>query len=307
MSTFVVMKQMLMIFILVMAGYLLTKKNILTANASKELSGLVVNVCNPALMFTSIWNADNSITKEHLLQVTILGFLLYLGLVLLGLVIPHIIRAPKRERSHYNMMSIFGNIGFIGYPVITAVLGASGILYALVFNVFFTLLIYTYGRVLVVKDEPGREAKMSLKDIINIGSVSCVLSILMYLTQFQVPEMVKTTLDYMGRSTTFLSMIVIGVNLAQAPLKKIFGDKRVYLFVLVRQVLLPILIGLVIRPFIHDELMYGVTILIMAMPVGNMPLMMAEEAGVDGSLFSRGIIVSTLLSVITIPLVVMFV
>ena len=85
----------------------------------------------------------------------------------------------------------------------------------------------------------------------------------------------------MGRSTTFLSMIIIGVNLAQAPLREIFCDKRVYLFVLVRQILLPILIGMAIRPFIHDELMYGVTILIMAMPVGNMPLMMAEEAGVD--------------------------
>lgn len=307
MSTFVVMKQMVMIFMLVMAGYLLTKKNILTAHASREISGLVVNVCNPALMFTSIWNADNSITKEHLIQMAILGFLLYLGLIMLGFVIPHIIRAPKRERSHYNMMSIFGNIGFIGYPVITAVLGASGILYALVFNVFFTLLIYTYGRVLVVKDEPGREAKMQLQDAVNIGSVCCVLSILMYLTQFQVPDIIKTTFDYMGRSTTFLSMIVIGVNLAQAPLKEIFGDKRVYWFVLVRQVLVPILIGMVIRPFIHDELMYGVTILVMAMPVGNMPLMMAEEAGVDGKLFSKGIIVSTVLSVITIPLVVMFV
>lgn len=301
------MKQMVMIFMLVMAGYLLTKKNILTAHASREISGLVVNVCNPALMFTSIWNADNSITKEHLIQMAILGFLLYLGLIMLGFVIPHIIRAPKRERSHYNMMSIFGNIGFIGYPVITAVLGASGILYALVFNVFFTLLIYTYGRVLVVKDEPGREAKMQLQDAVNIGSVCCVLSILMYLTQFQVPDIIKTTFDYMGRSTTFLSMIVIGVNLAQAPLKEIFGDKRVYWFVLVRQVLVPILIGMVIRPFIHDELMYGVTILVMAMPVGNMPLMMAEEAGVDGKLFSKGIIVSTVLSVITIPLVVMFV
>lgn len=307
MSTFVVMKQMVMIFMLVMAGYLLTKKNILTVHASREISGLVVNVCNPALMFTSIWNADNSITKEHLIQMAILGFLLYLGLIMLGFVIPHIIRAPKRERSHYNMMSIFGNIGFIGYPVITAVLGASGILYALVFNVFFTLLIYTYGRVLVVKDEPGREAKMQLQDAVNIGSVCCVLSILMYLTQFQVPDIIKTTFDYMGRSTTFLSMIVIGVNLAQAPLKEIFGDKRVYWFVLVRQVLVPILIGMVIRPFIHDELMYGVTILVMAMPVGNMPLMMAEEAGVDGKLFSKGIIVSTVLSVITIPLVVMFV
>lgn len=307
MSVTVVFQQMTMIFILVIIGYISKRLKIVSNHAEKELSSLVVNVCNPALILSSIWDADTNISLGNLGQAVLLGLALYTVLVILGVLIPRLIRVAAKERNQYNLMTIFGNVGFIGYPVVNAVLGPNGIIYAVVFNVIFLLLVYTYGKMLVMQGSEKGEKTFRAKDLINIGSISCVVGIILYLTRLQVPVVITESIGYMGRATTFLSMFVVGLRLAETPLRETFGDIHSYLFVLVRQLIVPILIGFVLRPIIRDELMYGVTILIMAMPAANLPLMMLESAELDGSAVAKGIVVTTILSVMTIPLVVMFV
>jgi hypothetical protein len=101
-------------------------------------------------------------------------------------------------------------------------------------------------------------------------------------------------------------MAVIGISLARTNLKPIFTQVRLYLFVVLRFILIPILISVVLRLFIKDDLLYGACVLLSAVPVGNLPLMRVEEAGGDGTVLSQGIILSTILSVVTIPIVTLF-
>lgn len=306
MSVAVVFQQMLMIFILGFMGYLLTRLGMFSEFAGRDLSMLVVNVCNPALMLMNVMDEGADVPPENLIIMAVVSLIVYAILVVLGLLIPRFIRVPGKDRNFYNLMSLFGNTGFIGIPVVSAVLGPSGVVYVVIFNIYFALLVYTYGKFLICRCVGSNAVKFRIRDLVNVGTISSVISIVIYLCHIHPPMVISESITYMGRTTTFICMVVIGINLAQMPLRKTFGNIHDYGFVLIRQFLVPILLGLVLKHFIQDEIVYGATLLMLAVPAGNLPLMMAKEAGADGEVLARGIVVTTVLSVVTIPLVVFF-
>ncbi len=304
MSINVVLQQMIIIFLLVMVGYLVAKAGIFSSVSSREFSVLVVNVCNPALIFSNVWSTDEVISSSRFFYTLLVSAGIYLVLIAVGFLLPRLLRLPKANRNSYALMSIFGNTGFIGIPVITAVVGPSGIIYIVIFNLLFVLLVYTLGKRLATSGVEKQANRIRLRDFVNVGSVCSILAIIIYLTRWTAPVVIVESVDYLGRATTALSMLVIGINLAQVSLKETFGDWKLYPFLILRQIVLPILLGFVLKPLIPDALMYSVLILLIAMPAANMPLMLADEAGADSRVLSRGIVVGTLLSVLTIPIVV---
>lgn len=306
MDVMVVFQQMVIIFILVLVGFLLMKLHIFSDEAGKNLSALVTNVCNPALMLSSVLDESADVPKENLALMAVVSLAVYVVLVILGLLIPRLIRVPKKERDYYNLLTLFGNTGFIGIPVVSALLGPSGVVYVVVFNLYFVLLVYTYGKFLVARSDEQGLVKFRPLDMVNVGSIGCVLSIIVYVCDLHLPVVLSESVSYMGRATTFVSMVVIGISLAQMPLRATFGDRHIYLFVLVRQLLVSIAMGLVLRNFVSDEIVYGVLLIMLSVPAGNLPLMFVKEAGGDGEVLSRGIVVTTIFSVITIPIVVFF-
>lgn len=308
MNPSMIFQQMLVIFVLISVGYVLIKRGILHPDASKSLSAIIANVCNPALMLMSVLDSEVEVTKAQLLQSFWICLGVYFTLICLGCIVPRIIRSPKSHRNAYNIMTIFGNVGFIGFPLVAALFGSEGVLYTVVFNVVYSLLIYTYGVFMIDSgDHSGESWKQRLKSLVNVGTVSGILCIIIYLGGIRLPDILNDSVTYMGRSTTFLSMVVIGIRLSQMSLRELLMDVRMYAFILVRQIIVPVALGLVLRQIMKDDVMFGSTVIIIAVPVGNMPLILAESSGKDGTIFSRGIILTTLVSVITIPLVALLI
>jgi predicted permease len=302
MSSIVVLQQMVIIFILVMIGYLLYKKHILGDGASSAFSSLVIHVCNPALLIGSCFDRDPSVTNENLLWAFAAGAVVFGLLIIFSFVLPRLLRVEEKIKNHYAMMCIFGNTGFIGIPLLKAVMGDSVLIYAVIINIYYTLLFYTYGYYLA----GGKNSRFQAKNLLNAGNVSLVIAIIVFLWQPKVPTMIQSAITYVSNATTFLAMTVIGISLARTNLKPIFTQVRLYLFVALRFILIPILISVVLRLFIKDDLLYGACVLLSAVPVGNLPLMRVEEEGGDGTVLSQGIILSTILSVVTIPIVTLF-
>jgi predicted permease len=302
MSAGVVLQQMVIIFILMMVGYILYKRGILGDGASSAFSSLVINVCNPALLISSSFSRDPSVTNEKLLLMILAGAVVFGVLIIVSFVLPGLLRVKEKEKKHYAMMCIFGNTGFIGIPLIQAVLGSQALIYAVVINIYYNLLFYSYGYYLV----GGENSKFSPKSMLNIGNVSMILTIIIFLWQPQVPALIQNTVTYMANATTLLAITVIGISLARTNLKPIFTQPRLYLFVALRFVLVPILLAVILRLFVKDDLMYGVAVMLTAVPVGNLPLMRVEETGGDTTVLSQGIILSTVLAVVTIPVVTFF-
>lgn len=302
MDASVIFQQMCMIFLLIAVGYVACKKKIADSRSGRVLSAIVVNICNPALMLTSVLESNGTISNEKLLLAAGIAAGIYAFLLFLGKILPIFFGKDALERDQYTLMTLFGNIGFIGIPVISAVLGTEVLIYVIICNIIFNILIYTYGRYLVCRY--GGDISARSHGVINMGTLVGAACVAIFLCKPQFPQIAVRTIDYIGSATTFLSMMVIGISLANMPLGKIFREKRLYVYILLRQVLVPIAIGWALKLLVKDVEMAGTFVLVIAMPVANMPLMLCEENGVDGTLLSKGIVLSTLFSLLTIPLAV---
>lgn len=303
MSVEIVLQQMMIIFILILTGYTACKKHIISADISRGISALVVNICNPAILIRSAFTRDASLTNEKLLLAILAGGIVYAMMLAAARILPALLKIEEKWKAHYGMMCLFNNVGFIGIPLASAVLGTEALIYVAIINVYFNLFFYTYG--IRLADRDG--GRIEWKSFLNAGNISIVIMVIIFMWQPAVPAVISSSIDYMANTTTFLAMVVIGISLAKTDLKQIFMQKKMYLFIALRFLGLPILIGLVLKMFVHDEILYGTMVLMSAMPVANLPLMRVEETGGDGTVLSQAIILSTILSLVTVPAVVAFV
>lgn len=324
MSITVVVEQMMIIMILILTGLFLYRKRMLSENTSSQISGLIVNVTNPALLICSAFD-DNAKVSLRELGIGLCVFLLaYTVLILSAYLIPWILRIPNNACYSYRMLTIFGNVGFIGIPLASAVLGTKSLIYVSLSNLIYNILLYTYGLSILKKaaaeqrlaEHNSKEiasgigsenSGFSFRKLINAGTVSAVLTIFLYLSDLKVPTILSSSLTYAGRTTTFLSMLVLGVSVAKMTPKDIFSKPKLYVFILIRQILLPIGFILLLRLFIKEPLILNTCALMLAVPAGNMPLMLSKQLQVEESTISQGIILTTVLSLITIPIVTFFI
>ncbi len=306
MSASIVLTQMMIIFILILTGYIMTKLKIVDMTGSRQLSAIVSNITNPALVLASAFTQDGTITNRDIVVVSIIALVLFFVWFLVGKALGYVLRVPKEDRDYYTLMTMFGNTGFIGLPLVIALLGSRYAIYVAVYNLFFHLIIYTYG-IHLLSRHGDEEKKSNWKNCINTGTISSILTLLIFWFKIPVPTIASQSVDYMGKATTFLALFIVGISLAQASLKEIFKEVRLYPFVLIRQLILPIIAALVLRMVLPDANMRATLIVLCAVPVGNLALMLARARNQDAEVLSKGIILTTILSIITIPIICMFV
>ncbi|MBR1845825.1 MAG: AEC family transporter [Oscillospiraceae bacterium] len=300
-----IFSKMLTIALLLAIGVLVYRLGIVSHTGSREVSALIVKVCCPVMIIS------NALADESVLTVRTLGtalavcLFIYLAFIGLGHLVPRVMGVSEKERPSYLMLSLFGNAGFIGIPVSLSVLGPASMPYVIVFNVMYNIFFYTYGHRVISKavDQP---IPIKLSSMVNAGTVSCLIALAIYLFRISVPEVLGQTLSYVSGSTTFLSMLVLGITLATTPMKTVLANPRIYVFDVVRILIFPILLALVLRIFLSDPMMVSALVLMAAMPAGNLAVMLASQYGMNTDTLTSGIITSTLLCLLTIPVVSFF-
>ena len=296
------LQQMAVLFILMLLGYFVRKKNKITDATCKDLSWIVVNLANPAMILNGSVNSEKGIEGTELLMTMLLAVSIFAVLIVLSLLIPLVLRVPKKSAGVYRVMTIFSNIGFMGFPVVSALYGNEALLYAAVFQIPFNLLIYTYG-ILALKSGEGEKEKMDLKKVLNIGVFSCFVSILLSFVQIPMPSFVKTTVSMLSNLTAPLSMMVIGASMATIDLKKLFMDVKLLLFAGLKLIVIPVAGLFLLKLFVHNEMLLGVCMVMIATPVASMTAMLSQQYDGDYELASKGVALTTILSVATMPLV----
>lgn len=315
------LEQMVVLFLLMGIGYLCYKKGIITDESGKKLSAIVVNIANPALVLTGCLGEEKIQGRELLATVAII-VVMYLALLLVAQILPVLLKVEKESRGTYKAMSVFSNIGFMGFPVVAALYGNGAILYAALFTIPYNILIYTYGvssmampssSPLTAENEDGEGQKegsrfrLMLGRILNVGVIACIVTMIVYLCGIPVPGMLADTITHLSNLTAPLSMMVIGASLATINLKELFMDARLLVFSVVKLLVIPIVGMLIIKRFVSNEIICGVCMVMLATPVGSMTAMLAQQYGGDYEMASKGVALTTILSVITIPLVSMLV
>ena len=299
----ILLQQMIAFFIFMLIGYYMRRKNVLDEKGASAISWLIVNFANPALILSGAVSGGGAIPAGDLLKTLGTGIALYLAMVIMAYFIPVILRAPRRETGIYRNMTVFTNIGFMGYPLINALLGARAVLYASVFIIPFHVLIYTYA-IRNFEYYAGRQtSRFSPKSLLNVGMIASLIAIALNFIQPPIPMFMTTTVTHLSNCTAALSMINIGAFVAGMELKKLVTDRRLNLFAFVRMLIIPIAGTFVMKLLIHDQLLLMIGMITLAAPTGSMAAIMANQHDPDSDLTVRGVALNTVLSVITIPLV----
>ena len=302
MDIMVVFQTMLKLFLLLVLGFVLFKCHIFDEYTNKKISALIVNVASPMLIISSIAGVEGN-DKSIVFLMIGAGILMYIGFIILGKIINRIFPFPKKDWPVYECMVVFANTGFMGYPVLLDVFGQEAVFYASLIHMAFNFFVYTYAIMCLTKGDDS-EFKLNFKQLLTPGIILIFVGIFIYLFDIQLPSVLMDTINSVGSLTAPLSMMMIGSSLAVYPIKDSFTDWRSYVFAFVRLMIVPFVTMLICRLIHIDPYYANITIITNAMPVGSMVLMLATQYNANVKIVTRNIVVSTLLSVITIPIVV---
>lgn len=302
MTFFTVFFQMLALLIMIGAGYYVTKKGMLDAHTNNQMSDLIVNLFNPLLVLASAANSVGKISLDAMKLIGIIAVGMFLAFILAGMILSPLFEKDKEQRKIFQLMFVFSNVGFIGIPVISSIFGEQYVVYVSEFMLVYTLVFYTYGIALM----DGEFSKSSLRAMANPGTVSALLAMAVIIWGIQLPEFLKTAIAYLGNVTSPMALVAVGFALAESDLKKIFCQPRLYAFSAVKLLVLPLALLPLLRLAVPNADLLAVCMVMFGMPVGNMPLILGNQRGLDVSSCSAAIILSTILCVLTVPVLMLF-
>ena len=293
---------MLVLFLMMSVGYLANKCKVMNQQSEQLFSRLLVNIACPALIINSVTTSDRLESTGALFVIFGAAALYYIVVPFIGKGFIRLLRVPRGQAAKYESMLIYSNIGFMGLPVASSVLGPDSVLYLSIFMAVFNISVFSYGTILMQKST-GTAGKVNFKKMVNPGTLSAVLAILLYLLEVRLPGLILQPVASIGNITTPLAMLVIGSSLARQPMKEVLREKSLYPFTVVRLLVLPALTLAVCRWLVADPMLMGVLVLVSAMPVASNVVMICSEMGKDVSYIAKGVFFSTVFSVITLPLV----
>ena len=281
------------------AGFLLRKINILNDVSGKAFSSLIVYVTAPCLLFSSIVSMDSSEFKN---AVTLLwvGVIVYIVLILAAAGVTKLLRVAPSSKGVFRAALIFGNVSFLGIPLVESLYGSLGVFYIALLNIHFNLLFFSYGFYLIMSSGNG-EGKFTPKKLINTGIIGIVLAMIIFFCQIPLPEYVTAPISFVGSITSPLSMIVIGSSAASYSLKKVFSQKKIYLLSVIRLLIYPLTAYFVFRFTLGDNLLTRVLTIYIGMPTASVVNMTAIAFDADKESATNCVAMTTILSLITIP------
>ena len=295
----VLLQQMGILFVYMMIGYVACKKEYFDQEFGKKLSWLVVNVANPMLAISAVVNNEEQIAKKDFYVTVLLAICFYAFFLILAQSLPRLIGVQKSDIGVYKMMTTFNNIGFMGFPVIAAAYGNGALIYAVPFSIMFNILCYTWG----IQTLCGGGEKGNWKRIINIGTISGIISIVLFFMQIPVPKMICSLSAGLSNLTGPLSMLVIGISIAAMELKDLFTYVKLLKFALIKLLAVPVAAMLLVCQVIDNRLICEVFLVMMATPAASMCAMLSQQYGGDYELAAKGVALTTILSVVTMPIV----
>jgi len=302
MTFFTVFFQMLALLLMIGAGYFVTKKGMMDEHTNNQMSDMIVNIFNPLLMVASASNAVGQISMDALILAACIAAGMFAAFIIAGSILSPFFEKDRQQRKIFQLMFVFSNVGFIGIPVISSIFGAEYVVYVTEFMLVYTFVFYTYGIALM----EGKFSAASLKSMVNPGTLSGLLALGIIIFEVQLPEFIKSAVTYLGNVTSPMALVAVGFALANSDWKKIFGQPRLYVFSVVKLLVLPLMLLPLLRLAIRDTDLLAVCMVMFGMPVGNMPLILGNQKGMDVTACSAAIILSTVLCVLSVPVLMIF-
>ncbi|HJJ94771.1 MAG TPA: AEC family transporter [Methanocorpusculum sp.] len=305
MDYFVALNQILVLFLLTGVGFFCRRAGILNQNSVSSLSKFLLNICIPAMIIYSMQIPFSQSIAEKSGMLIFAALCYYVIAFAVCFVTPYILRCKKEEYGVFRFMTMFSNSMFMGFPILSMFFGPEAIFYAAIFNIPFTLLTYSVGIWILRSGEGG--ISFSWKLLLNAAFLSTFVGILFFVTSFSIPDPFYGALGLLSDITTPMSLVVTGGFLASLETKAIFSNVRQYFAAGIRLLIIPAITFAVCSLFITDPLILGITVVTAGMPAAVNTVILAEEHDARPDIAAQGVFISTLLCLLTIPLLAVFI
>ena len=294
-----VSKQCIIMFLMSCVGIICYKTNIITQKTQKAFSGFIINIVAPIFLFMSFQIELSKELIANIITSLVLGILSHIILIILSWVF-----VRKKDNKNYSIERFslsYTNCGFMGIPLILAVLGQEGALYATMYVAIFNFLTWSHG-VAIMKNE------FTKKEILNIikspAIIAIFLGIICLLVGFRLPTIIASPLEYIASMNTPLPMLIAGVTIAQNNIISTLKDKRAIYISFLRLFLLPIIVMLLLLIIPSDNVVFMSIILLVSCPSAAICTILAVEYNKDAAYSSRIFAITTIFSSISMPIII---
>ncbi len=303
---------MLTLFAIVVVGYIAGKLGYMGGTFDKKLSKVVIDITCPALILSSAMTGELP-DRRYILPLLGISVLTYVLLTGVALLLPRLLTKKKDDEGVIGFAMMFGNVGFMGYPIVASIFGHEAVFYAAVLNVVNTFTVFTIGTMLIVgknqestvEEKEMSQKKMLRKVLYSTPMLSAYLTMLIVALEIKdIPEFISQPLTMIGNITVPAALLIIGSSMSQLPLRALLGNSTIYTTTLMRLAILPIGIHYLMTLLGFSSFVVGINTVVIAMPVATYGTILCLRHGKDTTLITEVTFITTLLAMISIPLLV---
>ncbi len=301
----IIFEQLLLLFAVIFVGFLTKKFKVINKVGQENISNLIIYITLPALIVTSMQYEFNLERLRLIKNTFLIALIIYLTMILTSYIGIRFFKLKEEtDKNIYQFMIIFANTAFMGYPVIEVVFGSQGIFLAAIYNLVLNIMLWTIG--IFIIDTKNKGFNFDYKKLFNPGIVSVLLGLILFVLPIELPLLAGEILNLLGGLTTPLALLVIGSSLAEVNVVSVFTNFKLWVIVFLRQILFPLLVLFILIQLEIDYLVIGVNVILTGMPIAAITAIFAQKYKENFILASEGVFLSTLLSFLTIPLLILF-
>ena len=292
---------MMTLFAIVIVGYVAGRLGYMGGEFDKRLSSLVINFTCPALILASAMTGD---LPDRRLILPLLGIsaLTYVLLTGVAFLLPRFLTKQKDDEGIVGFALMFGNVGFMGYPVVASIFGQQAVFYAAVLNVVNTFAVFTIGTILILGNL-GDGRHFQKKVLYSTPMLSAYLAMLIVALGIDnIPGVISQPLTMIGNITVPAALLIIGSSMSQLSVRTMLGNPIVYATTLFRLVLIPVGFYYLFSALGFDSYVVDINTMVIAMPVATYGTILCLKYNRSTTLITEVTLITTLLSMLTIPL-----
>ena len=293
----IALDQILIMFLIIIIGMICYKAKLIDKELNKKLSNILLMVVSPLLIFNSYQREFSS----DLLQGLGISFGLALASHLISILAAQVFVRGKDSNAVIDRFSaIYSNCGFIGIPLINGLVGKEGVFYITAYLTVFNVFVWTHGVIMMVGKQTRKEI---IKTLISPTIIAIVLGMFAFLMKIRMPYIIYESIEYVASMNTPLAMLIAGVSIAQTNIVKVFLKPRIYLVVVLKLLLIPVLLLFLYTRLPINETVLTTVLLGVACPTAATGTMFALRYNKDAVYASEIFAITTLASVVSIPAV----
>ena len=289
--------EMLVLLFAIAAGFLANRMGILGGETDKKISRLLLSITLPAMILGSVCTGDALPERAVVLGTLGVAAVFYLLEFAFVLAVPPLLGGTPGQKGVWRYTLAFPNVAFIGYPVVSALFGPEALFYAAILVLPFNLMTFTLGPLMLAGAK-----RFSLRQMFSPCVAASILALGLALVRLRPPAMIGEALNFVGGVTVPLSLLFVGSLLAGIPLGRMLASPRLWILTAVRLLALPAVLCFLLRWMGTDALILGVAVTQMAMPAAVNGSLLCMEYGGDAECMAQITFVSTLASIVTIPI-----